>query len=94
MKKLHRWQYQVLMLGGFQGDVWALSGHVNDFDIVTYVSKPVALDEENMIATTLSGSKYKLEDCAGNLQKQIDYIKEDIEKEITEDFKKEHKNVN
>lgn len=63
--ELHNYRFTMHMLGGFQNDVWALSGNVygkpgfgpGEF---LFTSTPVAYDSDTDVVTTYSGSRYKL----------------------------------
>lgn len=81
MFELHNWRYRVLMSIG--GDRWGLSGRIFGNPKFpegseNFTSTPKEFDEINMIVTTYSGSKYKLINCDGNLERQKEYIREDV----------------
>jgi hypothetical protein len=81
-KHLCNWCYHTKLIGGPK-DLWKLTGLVvghksfMDGDEIS-VSQPVHFNRKEMVVTTKSGSKYKLEECGGNLEVQIGYILEDI----------------
>ena len=78
VKNLYRVSY--LMEMGFGVDVWRIHGFYNDRPI--YTSRPVAFDEDNLVITTFSGSKYKIcswnENCKYIHDLFIEQIKKDI----------------
>lgn len=71
---LENWCYIVEFGCGY--DKWRLHGDRNGRAIFT--STPVEFDEVNGIVTTASGSKYRLGNCAGNEEKQKQYIRDDV----------------
>lgn len=79
---LDNWQYFIIMQCG--GDIWALHGerigHPTLDATFGPVSTPVEFDEENMTIKTYSGSIYRLGRCAGILEQQKQYIREDVER--------------
>lgn len=81
--QLENWHYIIDLCGGKCNDTWRLNGQVfnhpnfKNGDKV-FVSTPKVLDEENMTLTTKSGRVYKIGRCSGNLEEQLNCIKEDI----------------
>lgn len=83
--RLENWRYTVLMAGGFRGDSWRLTGNAYDHPDYAnghevHTSTPVELDEVTLVVKTASGRTYQLCRCAGKLEEQLQYIREDIQR--------------
>lgn len=76
MKHLSNWRFQMHLNGG--GDIWGLHGY-NDEDKFVMIGTPKHFDEKNMVVTT-TRSIYQLGQCAGNLEENIQEIKDTIER--------------
>jgi hypothetical protein len=81
--RLENWRYTVRMC--CSGDSWCLSGEAYGHPRFppghsVSTSSPVSFNKQDMVVTTYSGSIYKLGECAGNLEEQLHYIEEDVER--------------
>lgn len=85
MINLENWAYRTLMGGGYKRDSWRLYGEVyghpeREDGAGVYVSRPIDFDAEARTIKGLSGRLYKLGECAGNEEEQIQFILNDIER--------------
>ena len=55
-------------------------GHPNFPDYQICTSTPKFFDKDLMQITTTSGRVYQLKECGDNLEKQIAYIEEDVQR--------------
>ena len=77
MYKLENWSHSKY------NRVWRIRGEVFKHPVYAdgssvWISCPVDFDEQNMVVQTISGSLYKLGQCAGDLNKEIVLIREDV----------------
>jgi hypothetical protein len=86
--KLKNWGYCWETHPGWKRDQWKLNGEVSESPIVsenvrTFVDTPKELifkTDGTPVLTCKNGKVYHLENCVGDMEKQLEYITKDIER--------------